>query len=75
MKRTTPQQIEAALGQMRAIGDAIRDLGSVPSGALYVQVMNHISLETYNGIIGALIRAGLVRRDDSHLLTWIGGAK
>ena len=54
------------------VGDAIRELGSVPSGHLYARLMGHLSLEEFNEIISTLVRAGLVRRDANHLLVWAG---
>ena len=54
------------------IADAIRELGSVPSGHLYAQVMGHMTLDNYNAIIASLVGTGLVQ-NNGHLLTWIGG--
>lgn len=75
MQTTTEQQVKAALAMCQAMAEAIRDLGSVPSGHLYAQVMGHMDLPTYDRIIDTLIRTGLVRKDASHLLTWVGGGK
>jgi len=55
-----------------AIAGAIKELGSVPSGHLYARLMDQMSLATYEKIVGALIGAGLVRKEPSHLLVWIG---
>lgn len=68
--KPTAEQIKAALAITRAIADAIRELGSIPSGELYARVMGHMSLENYEKVIATLIGAGLVRRDNSHMLTW-----
>jgi len=65
-------KVEAALGMVQAMADAIKELGSVPSGHLYARVMGHMSLENYTAIIGVLIKAGLVEMDSSHLLRWVG---
>lgn len=54
-----------------AISEAIRGLKSVPSGHLYAQVMGHMTLDTYNGILGILTRAGLIEVKN-HLITWTG---
>ena len=57
----------------RALAEAIRALGSIPSGHLYAALMTiGMTLDTYNRFLSTLIGAGLVRRDPSHLLTWIG---
>jgi len=54
-----------------AVGEAIRDLGSVPSGHLYAQLMGRMDLDTYNKLIGLLKQANLVE-ESNHLLTWVG---
>ncbi len=61
-----------AVNAALAMAEAIRTLGSVPSGHLYAQVMNTLSLASYDNVIRALVNARLVRKDSSHLLTWIG---
>lgn len=58
-----------------ALADAIRDLGNVPAGHLYAQVMSTIDLQTFNELIVVLEDCGWVRREASHLLVWIGPAK
>ncbi len=63
---------ERALKMATALAEAIRDLGSVPSGHLYAHVMGHMSLETYEALIDTLIAADLIEQDCSHLLTWKG---
>jgi hypothetical protein len=75
MTTASKAQVKAYLDAAMAIADAIRDLGSVPSGHLYAHVMGRMGLETYQAIIKVLVDGGLVRQDASHLLTWIGPAK
>jgi hypothetical protein len=53
-----------------AIADAIRELGSVPSGHLYARLMGYMDIEAYTEVIQALKRAGVVSERD-HLLTWV----
>ena len=60
-----------AFGLLKAFAEAIRDLGSVPSGHLYARVMSKMPLEDYQQVIGSLIKMDLVR-EDNYLLTWIG---
>ena len=55
-----------------AIADAIRELGSVPSGHLYARLMGHVSLATYQTIISNIANTGLIRVDGNHLLVWTG---
>jgi hypothetical protein len=62
----------AAVRVCAAVAEAIRSLGEVPSGHLYARLMSDMDLATSQRIIAALVGAGLVRQDDSHLLTWIG---
>ena len=69
---TDNKQIAAVAGIAAAIADTIRELGSVPSGHLYARLMGHMSLETYEDIIGVLVRKGMVRQEPSHLLVWTG---
>ncbi len=64
-------QVKAAIETVSAVGDAIRELGSVPSGHLYAQVSGHLDLQTYNKIIRILKNADLVK-EENFLLTWIG---
>lgn len=65
-------QAQAVAGAVLAIAECIRSLGSVPSGHLYARLMGHMSLETYEGVIGLLIEAGKVKRHSNHLLEWVG---
>jgi effector-binding domain-containing protein len=73
--KPTTEQIKATLETLRAVADAIRELKTVPSGVLYARVMGHFNFETYKAVIGTLVRAGLVKEHDSHLLEWVGPAK
>lgn len=68
-------QTKAALSVVLVVAECIRDLGSVPSGHLYAQLMGHFTLQQYESVVGALVGAGVVRRDASHVLTWVGGAR
>ena len=60
---------QAALEIIKAVADTIKELGSVPSGHLYAQLMGHLTLDQYNQIIGVLKNTGLVS-ESNHLLTW-----
>ena len=68
----TENERRAALEMIRAIADTIRDLGEVPSGHLYAQLMGTLRLDQYEQIIGMFIRLGVVKSNESHLLTWTG---
>jgi hypothetical protein len=71
---TTKQQVDSALEIMMAIAEAIKDLGSVPSGHLYARVMGHVDIHTYNTII-ALLKDAKIVAEHNHLLTYIGPQK
>ena len=70
----TKREVAAAVEAVAAVAEAIRELGSVPSGHLYAaSVMPAgIELATYERILGILKGAGLVAEDGSHMLTWVG---
>ena len=51
-----------------AIAEAIRELGSVPSGHLYAQVINHLSLDQYESAIQILVGQKLVTRTNNELV-------
>ena len=69
MKMDKSQQ-QSTLRIVKAIAEAIRDLGSVPSGHLYARVMGILSLDQYNQVIGILKKQGLIE-EKYHELTWI----
>lgn len=71
MNATEEQRVKAALNAAMAVADCIKELGQVPSGHLYARLMDKMSLESYEALIGILIKAKLVSRQN-HLLTWVG---
>lgn len=60
---------KVALAAIMAIGAAIRELGTVPSGHLYARVMGYLTLDQYNRIIGILKASGKVT-ESNNLLSW-----
>jgi hypothetical protein len=74
MKNTTHDDVKAALGIVTAVADAIRELGEVPSGHLYANLMSKLSLEQYEQVIGVLKSTGLITESNAHLLTWVSPA-
>ena len=68
-----PTETDARKALMLAIttAEAIRTAGQIPSGTLYALLMGQMSLAYYEALIDHLVRSGLIRKDDSHLLTWI----
>ena len=64
-------QINAAKAMLLALAEAIRGLGSVPSGHLYARIMDKISLSDYERVISILTNRKLIK-NENHLLTWIG---
>ena len=71
MSKPTSAEIAAAINTVKILADTIRDLGSIPSGHLYAQVMGHLSLQQYEGAVSLLLKTGLVKQS-GHLLTWVG---
>lgn len=67
----TGKHVAAAFTATVAIAEAIRELGEVPSGHLYAQLMTRMDLRTYQRIIETLKGAGLVS-ETAHLLRWTG---
>jgi hypothetical protein len=71
MTTTTAAKRQAAVQIVLSVADAIKDLGSVPSGHLYAHLMGQMTLDDYNFIIGTLKEAGVVE-ETNYLLTWKG---
>lgn len=67
----TQSQIEAALAKMMAIADAIRELGSVPSGVMYAQVCDRVNINEYKSILKILEKQKLITVKND-LIEWIG---
>ena len=67
----TQQETEIALKILRAVAEAIRELGNVPSGHLYARLMDKLTLDQYNKVINCLVKAKMVT-NSNHLLTWVG---
>ncbi|MFI5222818.1 MAG: hypothetical protein ACHQX3_01015 [Nitrospirales bacterium] len=66
----------ALLQFLVTIGELIRDLGSIPSGTLYVQLqsmpgMGSMTLHQYRHLLDLMVSAGLIT-EKNHLLTWVG---
>jgi hypothetical protein len=74
MQNTTHNDLKAALGIVTAVAEAIRELGEVPSGHLYANLMNKLTLDQYEQVIGVLKSTGLITESNAHLLTWLGPA-
>jgi len=68
-------QVQAAVEILRAVAEMIQSVGQIPSGQLYALLMGKMDIETYERMISTLIGAGLIRRERSHMLVWIGGAR
>ena len=74
MSTTNPAAVKAAFEVLKAVADAIREIGSVPSGHLYACLMSDLSLDQYEQVIATLKQAGLIT--ESHcLLTWVSEQK
>ena len=69
MQTVTNTEVKAAFGILQAVAEAIRELGEVPSGHLYANLMSKLSLAQFEQVLGVLKGAGLVRESNAHLLT------
>ena len=67
----TEQEVQIARRILKAVAEAIRELGNVPSGHLYTRLMSMMTLDQYDMVINALKKLKLVK-EQNHLLTWIG---
>lgn len=65
----TQKQVSAAINTIKAIADAIKGLGTVQSGVLYANVMNHLSLQEYERIIQILVDSEIITKKN-HELKW-----
>jgi hypothetical protein len=68
---TTTTQLVDAIQATAAIAEAIRTVGTIPSGHLYAQVLGRMTYETYTSVIALLKRAELVA-ETSSVLRWVG---
>jgi len=66
------KKLQLALAKVAAMGEAIQELGAVPSGHLYAQVMDIMDVNAYESIISILVKTNLIRREGSGMLHWIG---
>lgn len=66
---TTKTELSAGLQALKALADAIRELGSVPNGHLYAQVMAYFSIEAYTKAIDLLCNSGVIRKSGD-VLHW-----
>jgi hypothetical protein len=67
----TTNDVALVVRVIRTVADAIKELGQVPSGELYSQLMSFMTLEEYNMVIGFLTKAKLITYQN-HLITWVG---
>lgn len=67
----TPAELKATILIVKAVADAIKELGEVPSGHLYARLQGTLSLNTYNRVIDFLKKAKLITVQN-HLITWKG---
>lgn len=73
--KNTSAAADLIITLIQTIDEAVRLAGpdGIPSGHLYAMLISAgIDLATYERLLGILIEAGQIRREDSHLLVWIG---
>lgn len=66
----TTSEVGAAINAIKAVADTIKELGEVPSGVLYANLMGSLNLNQYEQIIGILTRAGVIE-NRNNLLVWV----
>lgn len=64
---------QAAIEAVKAVASVIKDMGQVPSGHLYANLMQYMSLDVYQAIIALLVESKLITVKN-HLITWVGKA-
>ena len=67
----TTAELANAVEIVTAVAEAIRELGTVPSGVLYAGLMPLLTLAQYEAVIYALKKTELVT-ETNHVLTWVG---
>ena len=68
---TQEEKMKAAVQIMKAVAESIKEVGSIPSGHLYAQLMGKMSLGSYEKMICAMQRMQIIRVED-HLITYAG---
>ncbi len=66
----TTANLNAAFKVALAVTEAIRELGSVPKGHLYANMMSHLSLEQFDSLIRLLVNQKLISEQNDRL-TWV----
>tara|TARA_R110000824_G_scaffold9623_2_gene42825 strand:+ start:428 stop:652 length:225 start_codon:yes stop_codon:yes gene_type:complete len=67
----TKQELSNAFKILSAVAETIRELGFVPSGHLYTNLMGQMGLEEYTSLIDTLKRTKLVE-EKYNVIYWIG---
>lgn len=65
------KQVQAAFKAMTAMTEAIKELGEIPDGHLYAQVMPHMEYDVYVVLRDKIVSTGLVSLSNN-LLKWVG---
>lgn len=66
------EHVKSALQVTFAVAESIREAGSIPEGTIYAALMGRVTLEGFDACLRTLERTGLIRREPSHLVRWIG---
>ena len=62
--------VHSAIQIIKAVADAIKEVGRIPNGHLYAQLLGVMTLGQYQSIIGTLKGAGLIEEKNNELI-WI----
>lgn len=65
------EKLAGSIQVLKAVAETIRELGEVPSGHLYAQLMGKMNLEQYQSMIRILKDTGLIS-ESGFVLKWCG---
>ncbi len=65
------QNVLAAIELVSAVADAIRELGTVPSGQLYARLTDVMDIRCFEQVVALLVKAGLIERLPNNILRWV----
>lgn len=68
---TKSKEVTSAIMVVAAVVETVKEIGSIPSGHLYAQLMGRMNLETYEGIINTAKRCNLLK-EENNVLTYCG---
>jgi hypothetical protein len=68
----TVEQLQTAIKVMAAACEAVREARQIPEGHLYAAFIGKMNIETFEAMMRRLLGTGLIVRDPSRMLRWVG---